>query len=59
MQTPQCFETGLIKEAFRKAYEDGFYGTDDASLVDRLIAGTLEAKNSEVKNPETETSHKK
>ena len=56
VQTPQCFETGLIKEAFRKAYEDGFYGTDDASLVDRLIAGTLEAKNSEVKNPETETS---
>jgi 2-C-methyl-D-erythritol 4-phosphate cytidylyltransferase len=26
----------LIKEAFHKANEDGFIGTDDASLVERL-----------------------
>lgn len=36
VQTPQGFEVGLIKEAFAKAYEDGFYGTDDAGLVDRM-----------------------
>ena len=36
VQTPQGFEVELIKEAFEKAYQDGFYGTDDASLVDRL-----------------------
>ncbi len=36
VQTPQGFETCLIKEAFRKAYEDNFYGTDDAGLVDRM-----------------------
>ncbi|MBR6529084.1 MAG: 2-C-methyl-D-erythritol 2,4-cyclodiphosphate synthase [Firmicutes bacterium] len=36
VQTPQGFEVSLIKEAFRKAFEDGFYGTDDAGLVDRM-----------------------
>jgi len=35
-QTPQTFKYNLIKEAFDKAYEDGFYGTDDASLVERI-----------------------
>ncbi|OGP95770.1 MAG: 2-C-methyl-D-erythritol 4-phosphate cytidylyltransferase [Deltaproteobacteria bacterium RBG_16_47_11] len=35
-QTPQTFQTHLIKEAFHKAIEDGFIGTDDASLVERL-----------------------
>lgn len=34
--TPQTFRTGLILEAHRKAIEDGFVGTDDASLVERL-----------------------
>lgn len=36
IQTPQTFQIDLIKEAFRKAAEDGFVGTDDASLVERL-----------------------
>ncbi len=36
VQTPQCFEAELIKRAFEKAYEDGFYGTDDAGLADRI-----------------------
>lgn len=36
VQTPQGFEVGLIKNAFKKAFEEGFYGTDDAGLVDRL-----------------------
>jgi len=36
VQTPQGFEVCLLKEAFAKAYEEGFSGTDDASLVERL-----------------------
>jgi len=35
-QTPQVFRYALIKEAFAKAREDGFTGTDEASLVERL-----------------------
>ncbi len=35
-QTPQVFRYDLIKEAFRKAREDGFIGTDESSLVERL-----------------------
>lgn len=36
IQTPQTFQANVIKEAFQKAAEDGFIGTDDASLVERL-----------------------
>ena len=36
IQTPQTFQAGLIREAFRRATEDRFLGTDDASLVERL-----------------------
>jgi len=35
-QTPQTFQTQIIREAYRRAAEDGFVGTDDASLVERL-----------------------
>jgi len=35
-QTPQVFAKDLILEAFTKAREEGFLGTDDASLVERL-----------------------
>ncbi len=35
-QTPQTFQIPLIREAYLKATEDGFVGTDDASLVERL-----------------------
>jgi 2-C-methyl-D-erythritol 4-phosphate cytidylyltransferase len=35
-QTPQTFEYKLILEAYKKAMEDGFTGTDDSSLVERL-----------------------
>ncbi len=34
-QTPQTFRKSVILEAYRKAYEEGFRGTDDASLVER------------------------
>lgn len=35
-QTPQGFRYALFVEAFRRADEVGFLGTDDASLVERL-----------------------
>ncbi|SFT50136.1 2-C-methyl-D-erythritol 4-phosphate cytidylyltransferase [Selenomonas sp. GACV-9] len=36
VQTPQGFRKDLLLEAYRKAKEDGFLGTDDSSLVERL-----------------------
>lgn len=36
IQTPQVFKSNLIKEAHKKAAADGFTGTDDAMLVERL-----------------------
>ncbi len=36
VQTPQAFCYSLIYEAYCKAYESGFKGTDDASLVERI-----------------------
>ena len=35
-QTPQTFQAKVIREAYTKATEDDFVGTDDASLVERL-----------------------
>jgi 2-C-methyl-D-erythritol 4-phosphate cytidylyltransferase len=35
-QTPQVFKAALLREAFQRAREDGFTGTDEASLVERL-----------------------
>ena len=36
VQTPQAFRTALLREAHDKARRDGFLGTDDAMLVERL-----------------------
>jgi 2-C-methyl-D-erythritol 4-phosphate cytidylyltransferase len=38
VQTPQAFRTDILVEAFKKAEEDGFTGTDESSLVERLGA---------------------
>jgi 2-C-methyl-D-erythritol 4-phosphate cytidylyltransferase len=35
-QTPQVFRLDLLQEACEKAGEDGFFGTDESSLVERL-----------------------
>jgi 2-C-methyl-D-erythritol 4-phosphate cytidylyltransferase len=35
-QTPQVFRLDLLREAFQKAREDLFIGTDESSLVERL-----------------------
>ena len=36
IQTPQTFQANVIKDAYYRATEDGFAGTDDASLVERI-----------------------
>lgn len=36
MQTPQVFRAQILKQAYDKAAKDGFHGTDDSSLVERL-----------------------
>ncbi len=36
VQTPQAFRFSILSNAYRKAEEDAFVGTDDASLVERL-----------------------
>lgn len=36
IQTPQVFKYDLIMKAYKKAFQDGFYGTDDTVLVERL-----------------------
>jgi 2-C-methyl-D-erythritol 4-phosphate cytidylyltransferase len=35
-QTPQAFQHSMLKEAFARASADGFYGTDESSLVERM-----------------------
>jgi len=35
-QTPQVFRYELLRKAFDRAKEDGFIGTDESSLVERL-----------------------
>jgi 2-C-methyl-D-erythritol 4-phosphate cytidylyltransferase/2-C-methyl-D-erythritol 2,4-cyclodiphosphate synthase len=56
MQTPQGFEASLLREAYQKAAADGFLGTDDASLVERvgvqvkMVAGSYQ--NIKITTPE-------
>jgi len=55
-QTPQVFETSLIKQAHHKAHLDGYYGTDDASLIEYLGASVNivegEPTNIKITSPE-------
>ena len=36
VQTPQAFTFAVLKEAYEAAYSNNYYGTDDASLVERI-----------------------
>lgn len=36
IQTPQGFNAELLRQAYDRAQQDGYLGTDDASLVERL-----------------------
>jgi 2-C-methyl-D-erythritol 4-phosphate cytidylyltransferase len=55
-QTPQAFRFALIRDAHEQAVRDGFRGTDDASLVERLghpvaiLAGSY--RNIKITTPE-------
>ena len=55
-QTPQAFNYSLIKKAHDRARKEGFKGTDDASLVERIgekvkiIRGSIE--NIKITTPE-------
>lgn len=55
-QTPQCFRREILRDAYRRAEQDGVEATDDASLVLRL--GTLirivpgDASNLKITYPE-------
>lgn len=55
-QTPQAFHAALIREAIAKAVAEGFTGTDDAQLVERLgvpvhvVPG--DARNIKITRPE-------
>lgn len=49
VQTPQAFRFHLLLQAYERAYKDGFYGTDDASLVER-IGGTVLAVEGSQRN---------
>ena len=46
-QTPQVFRLDLVLQAFKQAYDTGFCGTDDASIMENaglpvsIIAGSL------------------
>ncbi len=55
-QTPQAFQYDLLRRAFTQAGKDGYYGTDDAELVERtgakvrMVAGSYE--NIKITTPE-------
>ena len=36
VQTPQAFQYGLLQQAFKKAKEDSYYGTDEGALIEYL-----------------------
>ena len=45
-QTPQVFRTGIIRRAHAAALSDGFVGTDDSSLIERLGGRVLVVQGS-------------
>lgn len=45
-QTPQCFKTSIIKNAYKKAFDDGFLGTDDSMLAERTGVKTVMVEGS-------------
>ncbi|MBV9688312.1 MAG: 2-C-methyl-D-erythritol 4-phosphate cytidylyltransferase, partial [Ktedonobacteraceae bacterium] len=55
-QTPQVFRASLLLEAYDRATQDRFYGTDTASSVER-IGATVAVVESEVTNIKITTAH--
>lgn len=50
-QTPQVFRAGIYRRAHASALSDGFVGTDDSSLIERLggIVRVVEGKRDNIK----------
>ncbi len=46
-QTPQVFRTEVLKQAFDRARQDEYYGTDESSLVERLGVSVAIVRGSE------------
>ena len=55
-QTPQGFQYAVLREALGEAEKAGFYGTDEAALVERLGSGVSavpgERSNIKITTPE-------
>lgn len=49
-QTPQAFETKLIIDCMEKAIQDGYTGTDDASLVEKYSDVKVKAVEGSYRN---------
>ncbi len=45
-QTPQVFRAGIFRRAHASALADGFVGTDDSSLIERLGGRVLVVEGS-------------
>jgi 2-C-methyl-D-erythritol 4-phosphate cytidylyltransferase len=56
VQTPQVFRLGLLRRAHRQAQRDGYLGTDDAALVERLgeVVAVVEGDYRNIKITTTE-----
>ncbi len=56
VQTPQLFNFDILYECHKKAYKEGFWGTDDASLLERygytVISIDGDYKNIKITTPE-------
>ncbi|GIS83863.1 MAG: hypothetical protein CM1200mP16_01630 [Nitrospina sp.] len=47
VQTPQAFQYKILKEAFKKANSENFYGTDEGTLIEHFGAPIKVIKGSE------------
>ena len=47
VQTPQAFQYEILKEAFKKANSENFYGTDEGTLIEHLGAPVKVIEGSE------------
>ncbi len=50
-ETPQVFRRRLLEQALRQSAEDGFTGTDEASIVERLPGVRIRAVTASQPNP--------
>ena len=54
-ETPQVFRASILRRAFERAQEEGFQGTDEASLVERLPRAEIAVVEAVYPNPKLTT----